>query len=310
MQYVSSYHSLLLAVAVAVSGCTGTPTNEEKNTPDSPQQTVGTKQQEFVRSRVSHREFDCVQDTTSRYLQAQLPQGQRTALTSYSEKVGATELRNLLEPIANQQEDSLGLTIHYGMDNTGITGVPSMVFGLQVVILHHVGETPAGSMYQGHPVEGGFYRIDGQGLQATDSAAWVDQYQRNYMTWLRIRRSNQSNDFDPFAAGTDVTSYTLRYEGGLEDLIAHNQGIAGVEIHALAEPVKRKGTSTGYVETGWRQIVALVALGQLDRPMLDNAVHHLAFTNRALDLGSPCPSLCDLECVFPDKGMPVHPDCP
>ena len=37
MQYVSSYHSLLLAVAVAVSGCTGTPTNEEKNTPDSPQ---------------------------------------------------------------------------------------------------------------------------------------------------------------------------------------------------------------------------------------------------------------------------------
>ena len=300
----------ILAVALAVTGCTESRTDEKTTTPPPSQRSMGTEEHEFAQSPVPFSEFDCVRDTTEHYLQAQLPAGERLTLTSYSELVDATELDNLLAPIADSEEDSIGVTIHYGMDNSGVSGVPSMVFGLQLVVLHHVGETAAGRMYQGRPVEGGFYRISGKSLLSVDSTQWVDTYQRDYKAWVRIRRSNRTSTFETYAAGTDVTSYTLKYEGGLLDMIAHNPGITDLEIHALAEPMKRKEVDEGYVETGWWQIVALVGMDEHGSPMLDDDEHDEPFTMRALDLGSPCPPLCDLECVFPDKGMPVHPDCP
>ena len=198
-----------------------------------------------------------------------------------------------------------GVLLHYGLDNN--MGFDVM---LQVVCLSYWPTETKNYSYV-EPADG--YTLDGNGGLVHDAAALTNWYGQNgpgtrYARNVVIDR-NADGTWTAFDAAQDVRSTIFPYELQITGLINDNNMGANdlLRIEPIAEPWRRMMDGTGgHIDDLFHQGAAWVPVGVT----IDDQQHPRTYTNKAADLGSPCPYACpNTKFNFYMRGFPRRKGC-
>lgn len=202
---------------------------------------------------------------------------------------------------AMNNQNSLGIRIHYGLDDTDPTK-PALRWALQPMVM--VNESQV--FYAVSPVSDLLWVVAKDGsLNLSDTATWQDGPRAKYLDNVRLQRDETAKHV-PLVPGEDPHSYTFLWED-MGQLCMSNGMPELIRINAIASPNVRRFVDNSWYEADWMHRLALTAVDQQNADVLsDDPTEGLV--KRALEMANPCPPRCR-RFVRHEHGQVPHSNC-
>lgn len=254
---------------------------------------------------VDLQELDCLIADLPVHFKGSDGAGEPVALTGTTVDVNVAALRTEVAKVSPGANEAIGVTIHYGMKAEPDSGGHELVYALELSIV-----ADKGTYVEVVPQAALFFELEDGELKEADRAAWYQGKLGHYRGHIRVREQEGGawEAYDPYTA---LTSYTFPWEERMEAVLDQNPTAVKLRVFSLAEPATREPQGGGgYLELQWRHIIAVAGVNDAGALLVDNEDHGTQqFQMRALDLGSPCPPLCDGVAFFRTEGVPVREEC-
>lgn len=247
----------------------------------------GSKNAELVATNTPHlckNEFNCVRNEFGQRIRywdgkADVP----FELDSSRQKVKWVDLNAAVSAL--NANDPLGIRMLYGLDDQDMNK-PALRWALQPVFLMQESQV----FHAAQPIIDKVWVVANDGtLSNSDTLIWQGGPQAEYLNKVRIQR-DEDTKFAQLVVGEDPHSYTFLWND-IVNLHGSNGSPEFIRINAIASPNVRRYVNTKWYEADWMHRLAITAVDSEEGDVLtDDPSTDL--TDRALELGTPCPPRC------------------